>query len=264
MPDFLAKERCRHDGDDDMPLTSQQRVALLGAAGGIGSSIASALLKEGSRVYLLDLAERRALLEPLLEDYPEQTHFLPCDLRDQASLDSAFKELAEYAGGLDACINAAGVIHRGSFIATPPEDLSRVIETNVSGPFLALQHAVRLMISSGGGHIVNVASAHGLRTSAERSAYAMSKGAILALTRALAVELGPQGILVNAVAPGPVSSGMQDADSESRRRWQSATPLGRVATAEEVAAGVVQLASIHNTFTTGQTLVIDGGASSAI
>jgi 3-oxoacyl-[acyl-carrier protein] reductase len=244
---------------------SNQRVALLGAAGGIGSTVARALLEDGSRVYLLDLAKRRASLETLLDRYPQQARFLPCDLRDQASLDAAFKELAEDAEGrLDVCINAAGVIHRGSFITTSPADLSRVMEINVSGPFLALQHAARLMIASGGGRIVNVASAHGLRTSAERSAYAMSKGAILALTRALAVELGPQGILVNAVAPGPVSSGMQDADSASRRRWQSATPLARVATAEEVAAAVMQLATMHNTFITGQTLVIDGGASSAI
>lgn len=248
----------------DMPLTSKQRVALLGAAGGIGSAIARALLEDGCRVYLLDLPERRASLMPLLEAHPEQARFLPCDLRDRINLDNAFKTLEAEIGGLDACINAAGVIHRGSFITTLPADLSQVMETNVSGPFLALQHAVRLMIDSGGGHIVSVASAHGLRTGAERSAYAMSKGAILSLTRALAVELGPQGILVNAVAPGPVSSGMQDASTESRRRWQSATPLGRVATAEEVTAAVMQLVSVNNTFITGQTLVIDGGASSAI
>lgn len=133
---------------------------------------------------------------------------------------------------------------------------------NVTGPFLALQQAVALMKQ--GGRIVNVASAHGLRTGPERSAYAMSKSAILALTRALAVELGPRGILVNAVAPGPVSAGMQDAASESRRRWQQATPLGRVARPDEVARAVLQLASPHNTFTTGQTLVIDGGATSMI
>lgn len=243
---------------------SKQRIALLGAAGGIGCAIAKALLEDGNQVYLLDLAERRASLAPLLEAHSEQARFLPFDLRDQASLESAFKALEADAGGLDACINAAGVIHRGSFIATSPADLSRVMETNVSGPFLALQHAVRLMIDSGGGRIVNLASAHGLRTGAERTAYAMSKGAILSLTRALAVELGPQGILVNAVAPGPVSSGMQDASSESRRRWQSATPLGRVATAEEVAAAVMQMISANNTFITGQTMVVDGGASSAI
>lgn len=242
----------------------KQRVVLLGAAGGIGSAIGKALLNDGNCVYLLDVAERHEPLASLLEAHPKQARFVPCDLRDQDSLKRAFTVVNTEIGGLDVCINAAGVIHRGSFISTSPEDLSRVIETNVSGPFVALQHAVRLMIDSGGGRIVNIASAHGLRTGAERTAYAMSKGAILSLTRAMAVELGPQGILVNAVAPGPVSSGMQDASSESRRRWQSATPLGRVATAEEVTAAVMQLVSINNTFITGQTLVIDGGASSAI
>ncbi|EWG97901.1 hypothetical protein Q427_33445 [Halomonas sp. BC04] len=135
------------------------------------------------------------------------------------------------------------------------------MSVNVTGAFQALQAATRLMIASGGGHIVNVASSHGLRTTAERTAYAMSKGAILALTRALAVELGPHGILVNAVAPGPVATGMQHAESESRRLWQASTPLGRVAAADEVANAVAFLASPANTFITGDTLIVDGGAS---
>ncbi|WP_290908196.1 SDR family oxidoreductase [Halomonas sp.] len=97
--------------------------------------------------------------------------------------------------------------------------------------------------------------------SRRRNCSAMSKGAILSLTRALEVELGPQGILVNAVAPGPASAGMQDAASESRRRWQQATPLGRVARPDEVARAVFQLASPLNTFMTAQTLVLDGGAT---
>ncbi|WP_051234173.1 SDR family NAD(P)-dependent oxidoreductase [Halomonas halocynthiae] len=241
-----------------------QHIVLLGAAGGIGSIIAKSLLENGHYVYLLDLQERHTALTSLEKNHPEKARFLPCDLRDHNSIESAFQKLGAAPGKLDACINAAGVIHRGSFIETSASDLHRVMETNVSGPFIALQHATRLLVNNGGGRIVNVASAHGLRTGTERTAYAMSKGAILSLTRALAVELGPQSILVNAVAPGPVSSGMQDANSESRRRWQSATPLGRVSTAHEVAAAVKQLMYPANTFITGQTLVIDGGASSAI
>ncbi|NLC20876.1 MAG: SDR family oxidoreductase, partial [Halomonadaceae bacterium] len=134
----------------------------------------------------------------------------------------------------------------------------------ISGVYLALQAAARRQQTQGSGRIVNIASAHGLRTTAERSTYAMCKGAILALTRALAVELGPQGILVNAVAPGPVSIGMQDATLESRQRWQAATPLGRVASADEVARTAVFLASRDNTFINGETIVIDGGAHVAM
>lgn len=239
-----------------------RHIVLLGAAGGLGRAIAEALLTQGDRVWLLDLASQRPALEALQGRWPGQASVLPLDLRDPASIAAAFRVIAAESACLDACINAAGVIHRASFENTDAADLERVMAINVTGPFLALQQAVALMKQ--GGRIVNVASAHGLRTGPERSAYAMSKGAILALTRALAVELGPRGILVNAVAPGPVSAGMQDAASESRRRWQQATPLGRVARPDEVARAVLQLASPDNTFTTGQTLVIDGGATSMI
>lgn len=238
------------------------RIALLGAAGGIGDAIARHLLAAGHRVWLLDLPAQGDGLRALAERHPDRARVLSCDLRDPATLAAAFAEIAAQAGRLEGCVNAAGVIHRARFTETAPDDLARVMETNVTGPFRALQEAVALMPE--GGRIVNVASAHGLRTGAERSAYAMSKGAILALTRALAVELGPQGILVNAVAPGPVSAGMQDARSESRRRWQAATPLGRVAHAEEVARAVAFLVSPDNSFVTGDTLVVDGGASVAI
>lgn len=245
-----------------LPDISTQRIAMLGAAGGIGSTIATRLARNGDQICLLDLAESRDTLAPLLDSYPRNTHFIAIDLRDPVSIQQAFSCLSEHTDRLDACINAAGVIHRGSFVDTSHEHLMRIMEINVSGPFMALQQAVHLM--SGGGRIVNLASAHGLRTGTERTAYAMSKGAILSLTRALAVELGPQGILVNAVAPGPVSSGMQDVSSQSRQRWLSTTPLERVATANEVATAVLQLVSTSNTFITGQTLVIDGGASVTI
>ncbi|MCA1770494.1 MAG: SDR family oxidoreductase [Halomonas sp.] len=237
----------------------KQDVALLGAGGGIGRAIAEGLLKEGRRVWLLDLSVCRDTLEELMAAWPTQARFIRIDLTEPPSLAAAFTEIRAEAGSLGACINAAGVIHRASFEGTDADALARVMAINVTGPFQALQHAVALMPR--GGRIVNIASAHGLRTGPERSAYAMSKGAILALTRALAVELGPRGILVNAVAPGPVSAGMQDAESESRRRWQQATPLGRVAHPSEVARAVQQLASPENTFITGQTLVVDGGAT---
>ncbi|MEQ5801428.1 SDR family oxidoreductase [Halomonas sp. H10-9-1] len=238
------------------------RIALLGAAGGLGGAIAETLLTRGHRVWLLDLPERHDALMSLARHSPYQASVLACDFRHPGTITAAFATLGEQAACLDACVNAAGVIHRAGFTDTALEDLERVMAINVTGPFLALQQAVTLMPR--GGHIVNVASAHGLRTGPERSAYAMSKGAILALTRALAVELGPRNILVNAVAPGPVSAGMQDAASESRRRWQAATPLGRVAEAQEVARAVAFLVSAENTFISGDTLLVDGGATAMI
>lgn len=235
--------------------------AVIGAAGGIGAAICEAMLEAGDHVFLLDREERRESVAAMLTAWSERASFVTCDLANPTSIAQAFARIERHGNGLDACINAAGVIRRGRFVDVSHEALDTMMTVNVTGAFQALQAATRLMISSGGGRIVNIASAHGLRTTAERTTYAMSKGAILALTRALAVELGPHGILVNAVAPGPVATGMQSADSESRRLWQTSTPLGRVAAADEVAHAVAFLASPANTFITGDTLIVDGGAS---
>ena len=238
--------------------------AVLGGAGGIGRVIATTMLEAGDFVYLLDREEQRQNAGPILEAWPECCRFVACDLADSVGIAKAFAQIEARDRGLDACINAAGVIRRGRFVEVLPGELEQMLAVNVSGAYQALQAAARLMLASQGGRLVILASAHGLRTTAERSAYAMCKGAMLALTRALAVELGPHGILVNAVAPGPVSAGMQDATSESRRRWQAATPLGRVAGADEVARAVAFLASVDNTFISGDTLVVDGGAHVAM
>ncbi|MCE8034216.1 MULTISPECIES: SDR family oxidoreductase [Halomonadaceae] len=235
--------------------------AVLGATGGIGSAVVAKMIAAGDFVYLLDHASAEARASALLNEWPEQSAFIACDLTQPASIEAAFTRIAAHGAGLDACINAAGVIRRGRFVEVTAEELGEMLTINVNGAYQALQAAARLMMVGGGGRIVILASAHGLRTTSERSAYAMCKGAMLALTRALAVELGPHGILVNAVAPGPVSVGMQDAESESRRRWQAATPLGRVAEAGEVARAVAFLAGAENTFVSGETLVVDGGAN---
>ncbi|NIC06781.1 SDR family NAD(P)-dependent oxidoreductase [Billgrantia bachuensis] len=238
--------------------------AILGGAGGIGSSIAELLLAGGDFVYLLDREPAQDRAATLVARWPESCAFIACDLHSPDDIATAFAHIEAHGAGLDVCINAAGVIQRERFVEVSPTALDEILATNVSGTYLALQAAARLMIATGGGHLVIVSSAHGLRTTAERSAYAMCKGAMLALGRALAVELAPHGILVNAVAPGPVSTGMQDAESQSRRRWQAATPLGRVAEADEVARAVVFLASAENTFITGDTLMVDGGANVAM
>jgi len=239
------------------------RVALvIGASGGIGSAIADELIKAGEQVFLLDLeSSRDRLMEERVQRSDGRAEFIPCDLSDSHSIRSAFKTVTDTVGRLDSCINAAGIIRRGAFVEFNETDLSQMLSINIAGCFIALQAAAELMIASGGGRIVNIASVHGLRTTDQRAAYAMCKGAILSLTRALAVELAPHGILVNAVAPGPVATGMQESTSASRTRWQSATPLGRVANSSEVARAVLFLASAENSFINGDTLIIDGGAS---
>ncbi|WP_197038242.1 SDR family NAD(P)-dependent oxidoreductase [Billgrantia saliphila] len=247
-----------------MRKTAMRITAVLGGAGGIGLAVAEALLEAGDFVFVLDLEKAEERVAHLFERWPGRCCFVACDMGDAEGISRAFARIGAHGEGLDACINAAGVIRRGKFVDVSPDELGEMLAVNVNGAYQALQAATRLMIGGHGGRLVVVASAHGLRTTAERTAYAMCKGAMLALARALAVELGPHGILVNAVAPGPVSAGMQDAASESRRRWQAATPLGRVAEASEVARAVTFLASADNTFITGETVVVDGGASVAM
>ncbi|MEO3388414.1 SDR family oxidoreductase [Mesorhizobium sp. CAU 1741] len=236
---------------------------VLGAGGGIGQHIAERLIERGDQVFLLDLPARRDDVEK--RHGTSGARFVACDVTSPDSIDDAFGHVAG-AGRLDACVNATGIIRRGGFLDVTADDLHAVTAVNIVGGFLAMQAAARVMVANAsGGRLVNIASVHGLRTSHGRSAYAASKGAILALTRAMAIELAPHGILANAVAPGPVTAGLQEGDSApSRQLWNRATPLGRVARVEEVAEAVMFLLSDANTFMTGETLVVDGGASAAI
>ena len=271
-----------------------RKAVVLGGCGGLGKAIVRRLLDTGDFVYVLDLESARADFESEFgascSSHSPRSAFMPCDLGDPASLHAAFaaidlagpaipphdgarqyenngEEQDEGSEGevatIDVFVNAAGAIRRGGFLDTCEADLNAMVAINLSGVYLALQQAARRMRPHGG-RIVNIASVHGLRTTSERALYSMCKGAVLALTRALAVELAEHRILVNAVAPGPVSAGMQDAASEARSAWTDATPLGRVARADEVATAVEFLASARNTFITGEILVVDGGASAAI
>lgn len=236
--------------------------AVLGAGGGIGQIIVERLIRHGDYVFMLDLEEKRDMATARA---PEgQAAFIACDLGSPDSIRLAFDAIAR-AGRLDNCVNAAGIIRRGNFLDVSSTDLEAVMSVNVVGAFLAMQAAARLLVKNEGGRLVNIASVHALRTSHGRSAYAASKGAVLSMTRSMAVELAGHGILVNAVAPGPVDGGLQEGqESASRRLWTRATPAGRVARVEEVAEAVLFLLSDANSFMTGETLVLDGGASAAI
>lgn len=244
--------------------------AVLGGCGGIGSRVADHLVRAGHHVFVLDLESNRRVAQAQISACEHsRLAFVPCDVTSPDSIRLAFAEIAN-AGRLDNFVNASGIIRRGAFLDMSRDDIRAVTDVNVVGAFQALQAAARLMVEGGGGRIVNIASVHALRTTPGRTAYAASKGAILALTRAMAVELAVHGILVNAVAPGPVAAGMQEGDgvahteTDSRRLWTAATPVGRVAQGDEVARAVLFLVSETNSFINGETLVIDGGASVSI
>ena len=166
-------------------------------------------------------------------------------------------------GRLDLLDNNVGIGSRGSVVDESPERWRRIMQVNVETMFLVAKHAIPAMIKAGGGAIVNVSSISALRPRG-LTAYSASKGAVIALTRAMAVDHGPDGIRVNCVAPGPVytpmvyAHGMSD---EARERRRTASALGIEGTGWDVGHAVRFLLSDHARYVTGQTLVVDGGAT---
>jgi NAD(P)-dependent dehydrogenase (short-subunit alcohol dehydrogenase family) len=234
-----------------------------GAAQGIGRAIAERFLAEGARVVLVDIDTER--LRTTAEALPaDRILTLVLDISRPDAVQEAFAKVEDTFGGLDILVNNAAVSFRSSFLEMPADKWARVLEINLTGTFLCGQAAARIMARRGtGGRIVNMASTSGLRGSTARSAYGAAKGGVINLTRAMAVELGEHGILVNAVAPGPVDTPMANHDPEQRRAFLDRMALKRSATPAAVAAAVLFLASDEASFVTGEILSVDGGFNGA-
>lgn len=188
----------------------------------------------------------------------------PADLSDPAQIEAMFEIISRGCGGLDILVNNAVAQAIGpAFVDTPLELLERTLRINVIGVFRCAQLAARMMIAQGaGGAIVNVGSNVSERPIRNRVAYCTSKGGVDALTRAMAIELGPHAIRVNTVAPGYIHTDRWDAlDAGQVARRRANVPLGREATAEDIADAVLFLASDQATRITGARLVVDGGCS---
>jgi len=243
-----------------------QNVALVtGAARGIGLAVAKRFLADGWRVALLDI--EGDLLEKSVAALasPDVTMAVTCDVSDINAVAAAFAAIERRFGRLDALINNAGAAVFAPLMETSEADWNRVIEVNLTGPFLCTKAAVPLMREHGGGAIVNVTSISGLRASTLRSAYGTSKAGLAHLTKQLAVELASLGIRVNGVAPGPVDTAMAKAvhSEEIRADYHDAIPLNRYGLEEELAEAVFFLCSDRASYITGQILAVDGGFEAA-
>ncbi len=246
---------------------------ITGAGSGIGQATAALFGTEGARVAVTDLdgARAEAVAEGIRARGGESIA-RTLDVRLEADWTAAIAEVVERWGGLDVLVASAGI----SF-AKPIQDMSleewrHVQSVNLDGAFLATKHAVRAMRERGrGGSIVIVSSASGIKASAGASAYCASKAAVRQLARAVALECAGDGIRVNTVAPAgvvtPMWEGMPFFQELARERgkagaWQSlaaGTPLRRFADPDEIAAGILFLASDESSYVTGTDLVIDGG-----
>jgi 2-keto-3-deoxy-L-fuconate dehydrogenase len=221
-----------------------KRALVTGAGSGIGGAVARLLEAEGAEVLAADIAGTDVHL----------------DVRDEEAVTTVVRDI-------DVLVNVAGVGSTTTAPETPLDVWEDVFAVNARGTFLCCKHAIPTMIARGGGSIVNIASVAAIVGLRNRAAYCASKGAVVALTRALAVDHVNEGVRVNAVCPGTVDTPwvrrLVEEAGESLAELTARQPLGRLGTAEEVAEAVAYVASDAASFVTGSVLVIDGGLTAA-
>jgi NAD(P)-dependent dehydrogenase (short-subunit alcohol dehydrogenase family) len=247
------------------------KVALVtGASYGVGAATALALARDGFRIVVT--ATRESNLDATLAAVRaagQQAVGVELDLRSQLSIEKTAAAAIKAFGRIDVLVNNAGVNLRSKAIETARGEFEDVLLTNVTGTFFLTQQIGRYLVARHApGRIVMIASAHALVGAAERSAYGISKAAILQMTRMLAIEWADYGITVNAVAPGRLDTASPSrAGTGTNKDYMEAmlkrVPLHRLATAEEIAAAAVFLAGPGAASMTGQTIVIDGGLTAA-
>ena len=251
-------------------MSDQARVVVVtGAGSGIGRATAAAFAAIGDRVVIADYdgsAAEAASAE--LRATGAETLAIAVDVSQRHAVDAMVAETVARFGALDVLVNNAAVGVAGDLLETSPSDLERTLAVNVVGTFQCCQAAIPVMLEAGGGVIVNVASAVAVAAVERRAAYTASKGAVVALTRSIAIDFMRRGIRCNAVAPGTVDSpwvGRIIADQAdpiaARQAMVERQPLGRLGRPEEVAAAIRYLASPEAAFVHGSCLVIDGGFS---
>jgi len=247
-------------------ITSDSPVAVVtGGARGIGLAIGQWFLARGHRIALLDIDAQTLERTVAAFDRPDAVLAVHADVSNPEQVAAGIAQVAAKFGRIDKLVNNAGIAVFKPVMQTSYAEFRAVLTTNLDGAFLCTQACVPHMLAAGGGAIVNIASISGLRASTLRVAYGTSKAALLHLTKQLAVELGDQGIRVNAICPGPVETEMAKLvhSVAIRSDYADAIPLGRYGTPEEMANTVGFLCSADASFINGQFLAVDGGFDAA-
>lgn len=248
------------------------KVALVtGAGSGIGEAIARLFASQGAVVLVADVrSDAAASVSAAIRETGSVAHAMQLDVADEAQVTARFQEVSALYGRFDILVNNAGVSHVGNLLETTVEEWDRVMRVNAFGVFLCAREAVRQMLAQEpkGGVIINMASAAGLIGIERRFPYGTSKGAVISMTRSIAIDYVTQGIRCNAICPGTVQTPFVEGylarnfaghEDEVRQQLHARQPLGRMGQPEEIAAAALYLAADESSFVTGSSLVIDGG-----
>ena len=243
------------------------KVALIsGGARGQGAVEAKLFAREGAKVVFGDiLDESGKQVEAEIYEAGGEAAYVHLDVTREDDWRTAVHTAIDRYGKLDILVNNAGILIRKGIEDTTEEDWDRIMGVNAKGAFLGTKHSIPAMRQAGGGSIVNISSTAGLVASPSGSAsYTASKGAVRLLTKSTAVQYAKEGIRCNSIHPGPIDTDMIQetlTDSAKLEERMQRLPMGRVGTADEIAYGVLYLASEEAAFVTGSELVIDGGTT---
>jgi len=238
-------------------------VVVAGGASGIGAACTARFAAAGDRVVIVDIADPSRLA------LPANVSALRVDVRDSAACDVAIASVVAQHGSVGVLVNAAGVITRATALDTTDEEWHRQFAVNVDGTFFLSRAVTRVMAANGGGAIVNIASMWGMVGGTGHAAYCAAKGAVVQLTRAMALDHARARVRINAVCPGEVETPMLRAggraaplsDAQISTLGSSSIPLGRVASPDEVASVIEFLASPAASYMAGAIVAVDGGCT---
>ena len=243
---------------------SGRSAIVTGGSKGLGLAMAAGLASAGADIMLVNrnAAEGTTAAMQLSEDFGIKAISFPADINSQKQTENMATAAMEAFGKIDILINSAGINIRGAIDEVTHEDFNKVMQVNVNGTWLCCRAVTPYMKKNGSGSIINLASTLGLVGLANRTPYAASKGAVVQMTRALALELAPFNIKVNAICPGPFLTEMNIpiADTEEGKKFVvGATALGRWAEMREIQGAAIFLASDAGSYMVGSMLTVDGG-----
>jgi NAD(P)-dependent dehydrogenase (short-subunit alcohol dehydrogenase family) len=241
---------------------------ITGATSGIGETTAILFAEEGAAVAVIGRdADRGHAVEEIIRSTGGQAAFVRADVRQADDCQRAVSETIDAFGRLDVLFNNAGTYVANDAIGCSEEEWDEQVDTSLKGAFLMSKYALPHMVTQGSGSIVNCSSGWGLIGGAKAAAYCAAKGGLVVMTKAMALDHGPQGIRVNAVCPGDTDTPMEHEDAKNQGmawdeyvRWATeGRPMARMAAPDEVARAVLFLASEESSFITGAALPVDGG-----